>query len=325
MGTSSDDWGNGVTTDSSGFIYLTGYTGDELDGNIHSGWDDMFLMKYNSSGTKLWTKQLGTSSDERGNGVTTDSSGNIYVIGVTGGIFSGGDIFLVKFNSSGTELWSKQLGTSSDDLGIGVTNDSSDNIYLTGYTKGGLDGNTNSGDYDIFLVKYNSSGKKQWTKQLGTSSDDRGNGVTTDSSGNIYVTGSTEGGLDGNTNSGDYDIFLVKYNSSGTKQWTKQMGTSSDERGNGVTTDSSGNIYVTGYTDRTGNENIILVKYNSSGTILWTKQLGTSSDERGNSVTTDSSGNIYLTGYTIGGLDGNINSGNFDIFLMKYNSSGIGQ
>ena len=64
-----------------------------------------------------------------------------------------------------------------------------------------------------------------WTKQLGTSLDDEGNGVSTDSSGNIYVTGNTEGGLDGNTSSGSRDIFLVKYNSSGTKQWTKQLGT----------------------------------------------------------------------------------------------------
>ena len=89
---------------------------------------------------------------------------------------------------------------------------------MTGTTYGGLDGNTSSGDYDVFLVKYNSSGTKQWTKQLGTSSSELGTGVTTDSSGNIYVTGSTEGGLDGNTNSGETDIFLVKYNSSGIIQ-----------------------------------------------------------------------------------------------------------
>ena len=64
------------------------------------------------------------------------------------------------------------------------------------------------------------SNTKQWTKQLGTSSDDEGRGVTTDSSGNIYVTGYTYGGLDGNTNSGTIhsDIFLVKYNSEGVKQ-----------------------------------------------------------------------------------------------------------
>ena len=146
-----------------------------------------------------------------------------------------------KVNESGTKQWTKQLGTSSDDRGNSVTTDSSGNIYVTGEIGGGLDGNTYLGDFDIFLVKYNSSGTKQWTKQLGTSSSDSGNGVITDSSGNIYVTGSTGGGLDGNTNYGNdcsvpprywnsinnsSDIFLVKYNSSGTKQWTKQLGTS---------------------------------------------------------------------------------------------------
>ena len=124
-------------------------------------------------------------------------------------------------STDNTSWTTKQLGTSSYDYGRGVTTDSSDNIYLTGYTHGGLDGNTSSGKGDIFLLKYNSSGTKQWTKLLGTSSDDRGNGVTTDSSDNIYVTGSTDGDLDGNTNSGNYvtyDIFLVKYSSDGVKQ-----------------------------------------------------------------------------------------------------------
>ena len=96
--------------------------------------------------------------------------------------------------------------------------DSSDNIYVTGSTSGGLDGNTNSGIHDIFLVKYNSSGIKQWTNQLGTSSGEQGYGVTVDSSDNIYVTGTTGGGLDGNTNSGGSDIFLMKFNSDGVKQ-----------------------------------------------------------------------------------------------------------
>ena len=89
---------------------------------------------------------------------------------------------------------------------------------MTGSTVGGLNNNTNSGAQDIILVKYNSSGTKQWTKQLGTSTSEYPFEVANDSSNNIYVTGHTAGGLDGKTNSGNDEIFLVKYNSDGVLQ-----------------------------------------------------------------------------------------------------------
>ena len=99
---------------------------------------------------------------------------------------------------------------ATNDYANGVATDSSGNVYVTGGTKGGLDGNTSAGDTDLFVVKYNSSGTKQWTKQLGTSSGDYARGVATDSSGNVYVTGYTGGGLDGNTSAGSSDLFVVK-------------------------------------------------------------------------------------------------------------------
>jgi len=117
-----------------------------------------------------------------------------------------------------TSISSRQLARSSNDYAYGVATDSSGNVYVTGNTSGGLDINTNAGQADLFLVKYNSSGTKQWTKQYGTDRYDEARGVATDSSGNIYVTGGTYGGLDGNTNAGNRDLFVVKYNSSGTKQ-----------------------------------------------------------------------------------------------------------
>ena len=109
------------------------------------------------------------------------------------------------------------MGTSSDDRAYGVATDSSGNVYVTGRTEGGLGGNSSAGDYDLFVVKYNSSGTKQWTKQLGTSGNDIAYGVATDSSGNVYVSGETQGVLDGNSHAGGSDLFVVKYNSSGTK------------------------------------------------------------------------------------------------------------
>ena len=82
--------------------------------------------------------------------------------------------------------------------------------------------------------KYLDNGTKQWTKQFGTPSSDLADGVATDSSGNVYVVGYTYGDLDGNTNTGASDIFVVKYNFSGTKQWTKQLGSSSRDYDYGV-------------------------------------------------------------------------------------------
>jgi len=339
LGTSSNDSGDSVAVDSSNNIYVTGTSGGGLDNNTNSGYSDIILVKYNSSGTKQWTQQLGTASNEFSLGVDVDSSDNIYVTGQTAGGLDGNtsaglnDIFLVKYNSSGTKQWTQQLGTSSQDNGKSVAVDSSDNIYLTGITSGGLDNNTNSGLYDIFLVKYNSSGTKQWTQQLGTSSNDSANSVAVDSSNNIYVTGGTSGGLYG-LNHGESDIFLVKYNSSGTKQWTKQLGTSSNDIAYGVTLDSSDNIYLTGTTGggldgntSAGSDDIFLVKYNSSGTKQWTQQLGNLNGtvDYGYGVTVDSSDNIYVTGYTQGRFDGTTNSGGYDIFLVKYNSSGTYQ
>ena len=182
--------------------------------------------KDGSSGTatSFWSEQIGTSSYDYDTGVTLYSSDNINVSGQSNGGLDGNinswsdDIFLEKYNSSGTKQWTKKLGIFDNESGVSMTVDSSENIYVTGYTKEGYDGNSNSENYDIFLMKYNSSGTKQWTKQLGTNSDDYGYGVTVDSSDNIYITGATKGELDGNTNSGDSDLFLVKYNSDGVKQ-----------------------------------------------------------------------------------------------------------
>ena len=281
LGTNTNDYAYGIATDSSDNVYVTGTTWGGLDGNSNTGRWDLFVVKYNSSGTKQWTKQLGTTSDETAYGIATDSSGNVYVTGYTAGGLDGNtsegdwDLFFIKYNSSGAKQWSRQLGTSQSDIARGVTTDLSGNIYVTGDTSDELDGNNKVGGKDLFVVKYNSEGIKQWTKQLGTNAYDEAYGIATDSSGNVYVTGYTAGGLDGNSSYGSKDLFVVKYNSSGTKQWTKQLGTSSDDEAYGIAADSSGNVYVAGSTSggldgntSAGNSDLFVVKYDSDGNKL---------------------------------------------------------
>ncbi len=234
FGTSSYDNGQSVAIDLSNNVYVSGY--------------GPTISKFDSNGNKIWNQQLDGSQGSHG--VDTDSNGNIYVAGTTSASLDGNtsygkaDLFIVKYNSNGVKQWTKQLGTSEIDYAYGLVTDANGNSFFTGYTYGSLDGNISAGGTDIFLVKYNSNGVRQWTRQHGSNLSERAYGITADSSGNIYVTGETGGSLDSNANAGDIDVFVVKYNSNGVKQWTKQLGTSNGETAEDIATDSSGNIYV---------------------------------------------------------------------------------
>jgi len=383
LGSSSSEEARGVATDSSGNVFITGFTGGNLDGGTDGDRSDFFVVKYNRYGTREWTRQIGSGDtyDKAALCIATDSSGNVFVGGGVQGVLdnstwggtrnyavvkynssgtkqwshqgaaatdangvatdSSGNVYVaaenydnisvIKLNSTGAKQWTKQLGSGSTgmDIPYAIATDSSDNVYVAGYTDGDLDGNTSAGSADLFVVKYNSSGTKQWTKQLGSSSTDRAYGVAADSSGNVYVAGYTSGGLDGNTNAGYTDLFVVKYNSSGTKQWTRQLGSLGNDYAYGVAADSSGNVYVTGYimgnieggldgNTGAGGNDIFVVKYNSSGTKQWTRQLGSSVGDRAYGVAIDSPrGRVYIAGSTMGGLDGNTSYGEDDIFLTR--------
>ena len=114
----------------------------------------------------------------------------------------------------------KQMGVAgAATSGNSVASDASGNVYVAGTTDGGLGGNTLTGTRDFFVTKYNSSGVLQYTKQMGVAgAATNGLSVATDASGNVYVAGSTTGGLDGNTLTGLYDFYVTKYNSSGVLQ-----------------------------------------------------------------------------------------------------------
>jgi lipopolysaccharide export system protein LptA len=338
MGTSFDDAATGLAEDGNGNVYVTGYTYGGLDGNVSAGGYDLFLVKYDSAGEKKWTKQLGTAGADFAQDAAADGSGNIYITGYTYGGLDGNsnaggyDAFLVKYNNEGTKEWTRQLGTGDSDYATGIAVDGSGNIYVTGYTYGGLDGNPNAGGSDAFLVKYDSEGVKQWTRQLGTPADDEAGNAAVDSIGNTYVTGHTQGGLDGNTNAGGRDFFLVKYNSGGVKEWTRQTGTNAEDTATGVSVDGGGNVYLTGYTygglngnTNAGSADLFLVKYDGAGARQWTRQTGTASYDRANAVAVDLNGSVYVTGYTNASIDGIVYEGEEDIFIVKYTGEGVKQ
>jgi hypothetical protein len=280
-----------VAYDTSGNIFICG--ANDKDGGTGGG--QIFeIAKFDAFGAIQWQRKIGTFS-EYAYGIATDSSGNCYVCGLAGDTTpNSGAIF--KYDSSGNLTWQRKLSfTGYVDLN-GIAVDGSSNVIVCG-----------SGNSGATVVKYNSSGTLQWQKKLNSSSAANA-GVGIDSTGNIYVGGSSSA-------SGSFYFQLQKYDTSGTLQWQNKLGDGlSTEYGYGVTADSSGNSYIVGRSDSTGINHAQIAKYDSSGALLWQRNIGSASTQQGTSVSVDSSGNVYVCGYESSSPNKGI--------ILKYNSSG---
>ena len=199
-------------------------------------------------------KLLGTSSYDEGKGIAIDVNGNCYITGNTMGDLDGninagdGDIFIAKYDTNLQKMWTRILGSSNADVVRAIAVDSYGNSYITGVTRGNLDGNINAGDWDIFIAKYDTNGNKQWTKMFGTSAPESADGIAVDPEGNCYIIGYTMGSLDGNIKLDFYNnIVIAKYDTNGNKQWTRQLVSSVVSGGTGIIVDLYGNCYITGF------------------------------------------------------------------------------
>jgi hypothetical protein len=327
-----------------------GITEGDLDGNtFQGGYTDIYLRKTDSNGNILWTRTLGSSGSDIIHCVKIDSNNNVYVAGYTEGAIGENNplskqhSLVAKYDSNGNLLWTRTLGTDvqSDRLYTnGAAIDSNNNVYLCGYSSAAtIDGNVNMGKNDIFLIKYDSNGNKQWTKTFGSDENDAAIKMTIDSNNNIYMTGYTTGDLFGNTNTGSSDIFTMKCDSNGNKLWTQLLGSTNWDDGCDIITDTNNNIYVLGKVTsdadghtitNEGSNDIILIKYESNGNKLWSKTLSSTPSEQfpttphdfPTRIAIDSNNNLYIIGTTYGDFEGNTLVGWWDVFCIKYDSNG---
>jgi hypothetical protein len=342
IGTVGIDFLFASTVDANGNLYVGGGTGGSLAGQ-NAGGRDAWVSKYDTEGNKLWSKQFGTTGSETIWSMASDGS-NTYVIGNTAGTLGatsqgGRDIYLAKYDSDGNQTWIQQFGTSTFDESFRVTTDTKGNVYVGGHTVGGLAGaNQNVGQNlsqfgfpstDSYVVKFDSNGNQLWAQQFGTVELDDNWGLTTDKAGNVFAGGNTRGNF-GGQNAGFYDNWLVKLDKdNGQTQWVKQFGTADYDFLWDLKTDSTGNLYATGYTlgdlggKNAGSADVWLAKFDNDGNQLWTKQFGSTGDDATsfNSLVVDSADNIFLSGYTDSSLAGT-NAGSYDIWVAKYDKSG---
>ena len=262
------------------------------------------------------TGQVWPNGEERGNSCITDAAGNVYMVG---------------FTSSNSDI---------------ATAGAHQTVYAGGPISSG------TGGYDAFLVKFNSSGVRQWGTYYGGPDEDIGYSCATDASGNVYMIGSTSS-TSGIATAGAHettvnDGFLVKFNSSGVRQWGTYYGGPDEDIGYSCATDASGNVYLAGDTQQGsftssgmttigshqsayggGYSDGFLVKFDYNGQRQWATYYGGPNEDTGYSCATDASGNVYMSGGTQS-TSGIATSGAHqttfdDAFLVCFNSSGVRQ
>jgi uncharacterized protein (TIGR03437 family) len=326
FGSVFEDQARGVAVDATG-VYVVGTIGASLTDRTESNRYDAFIRKYDASGNLLWTRQIAsiaTLQNDYATAVAVDTTG-VYVAGYTAGTLPGQspvgsyDAFVRKYDSSGTELWTRQFGVKTQDIAVGVATNAS-GVFLLGETDAALPDQTFAGGvFDVFLRKYDSGGNEQWTRQFGTSGFDFPGGVAADAGG-VYIAGATAGTLPGQTSGAGYDAFVRKYDNSGAEVWTRQFGATGDALAYGVAATTTG-IYVAGNVIGTlpgqlgsggSNEDVFARKYDTQGNVLWTRQFGTAERDWTNAVAASTSG-VFVAGdsprtllspTTTGDLDG---------------------
>ena len=305
------DSATAITTDSSGNVYVTGES-------IGSGeFNEYVTVKYDSAGGEVWARRYDGSSngDDVAAAMVVDSSGNIVVTGGSHGSSTGNDYSTIKYDSDGNQQWMARYNgpTNEENLnwlyGDVFAKDGSDNVYVSGYSYG------NGTGYDYTTVKFDSSGNQAWAAQYNGPGNymDYAEGMTVDSSGNVYVTGETYLNGDGDRGS---DYATVKYESAGNQQWaaTYDGPANGNDRANSIAVDALGNVYITGQSEGIGTyDDCTTIKYDSAGEQSWIARYNGLEDygDIGNVIALDASGDVYVAGRSYR-----------DILIIKYDSDG---
>ncbi|HZV71133.1 MAG TPA: SBBP repeat-containing protein [Saprospiraceae bacterium] len=353
-----------MTSDAHSNIYVAGIFSGTVD--FDPGPDiypltaddrDAFVYKINPDGELVWAKRIGGQETDIAFDIALDSDDNVVLTGsfhgtvdfdpgagsVNIGAFGQEDIFVLKLTNAGEYQWARRIGGDGKDEPQSIVIDASNNIYVTGYFSETVDfdpgPNTEShvskGDEDIFIFSLNEQGELSWAKSIGSTGNDVGRSIAVDDN-RIVVTGGFTNTTDFDpgdgqqdlTSIGENDIFILQMTGLGAFSWVQQFGNVGEDEGNGITMDTAGNVYATGYSTNTitpsFKEDVMVYALTSSGGFRWFHRTGVSGSDMGKAIAF-SHDYLYVAGTFERMVDFNPGpkeiflraSGSKDIFLQK--------
>lgn len=303
-----------------------------------------------------WAIAAGGTLHDKTRGIAVDPDGNILLTGEFTGTAKFGDVeltavgsmdfFLAKVDPQGKFLWVRMGGGDLIDRGYAVACDHLGNAYVTGHLESAtamFDGTTITtvGQYDLFVAKYDSTGKLAWIKAGGGAGYDYGHGIAADKHGHVFVSGAVvgEGQFAGKPigAAGNSHVFCLMLDGEGQLAWQRSATGAGSSSGHGVAVDQQGNCYVGGYAggasswagreiNNSAGQDLLVAKFDAQGELGWLHAGHGSSSAMVHEITADAAGNVWAAGMFKGELklaDRSVpNSGQHDLLLTSFDAQG---
>ena len=297
---------------SDGSIVLAGRASPGTSSNT-----DMVVIKLDKDGNKAWEKKFGGEETEEALDIIATSDGNFLVVGHSDS-YSGSsgikDVFVVKVDQSGNEIWKKTYGSNVTIDEANAVVEAHDGGYL-------LVGNSFvNGSLEITAIKIGENGEKQWERYYGGSGSEEGADVIKTETGYVIV-GNTE-----SKGKGKWDIWLLKVDKEGNEMWDTTFGGGDNETANAVIETKDGGFIIAGstYSFAFASQDFWVIKTNSEGKELWNKPFGGLAAEEAFGLVATKDGNYVASGFQeVWDKEAQaISDKGFDVFLVKFDEKG---
>jgi len=284
----------GGTDDRYGYcVEQTSDNGFIIAGELSLFWnDEIYIIRTDSDGNEIWSNTFGGPENESGYSIQQTSDGGFIVSGYTYSFGAGrDDIYIVRIDSLGNEIWSETFGGPNDESGLCLRQISDGNFVIAGYTE-----SYGAGIEDVYLIKIDGSGQQLWSKTFGGSKTDYGRYVEETTDGGFIIAGqSVSFGLS------VYDAYLVRTDAEGNELWSKTFGGRHADYGYCARQTSDGGFVLTGRTRSFGDpeySDVLFIKTDSSGNEIWTKTFGGMRNDGGRRILEAGDGGFIIAGGT---------------------------
>lgn len=285
-GGSEDDRAESIVESRAGHFIVAGRTK-----SFGAGGFDVYLLKIDSNGNKLWEKAYGGRGDDVGDCIVQSGDGGFIAAGWTTSFGAGHrDVYLLKIDGEGNKVWEKTFGGSSGDGAFSIVEAGEGEFVAAGLTASFGDGVVSA-----YLMKINGNGDKVWEKWYGGSGDAGANWIVRSGDGGFLVAGWTAPSDDSNS-----EVYLLKIDGDGNRVWEKTYGDGGDYRAYRIVQSGDGGFIVAGITNSSdaGDTDPYFLKVDANGNMIWEKAYGGSGDEEPWEIVETGDGEFIVVGWT---------------------------